>query len=58
MVDDINASDVGEVELIPLEGCTSKIWKYFGFLVKMDNKWSEILGHNKVTYCVCTKRSI
>ena len=40
MADDTSASDVGEVELILLEGCSSKIWKYFGFPGK-DGQYLE-----------------
>ena len=56
MADDVSASDVCEDELIPLEGCTSKIWKYFGFLGK-DGQYAERDKRkcNEVTCRICTK---
>ena len=48
---------VTEVELIPLEGCTSKIWRYFGFPGK-DRQFLEKdkRKRNEVTCRVCSKR--
>ena len=43
--------------MIPLEGCTSKIWRYFGFpgkdgqLLEKDKR-----KHNEVTCRVCSKK--
>ena len=47
------SDDASEVELIPLEGCTSKIWKYFGFPGK-DGQYLERdkRKRNEVTCCV------
>ena len=48
---------ISEVELILLEGCTSKIWRYFGFpgkdgqLLEKDER-----KRNEVTCRVCSKR--
>ena len=44
------------VELIPLEGCSSKIWKFFGFPGK-DREYIEKdkRKHNEVTCAVCSK---
>jgi len=56
-VDDMSKLTDDDVELIPLDRCISKIWKYFGFPEKDGqylerDKWK----HNEVTCCVCSKQ--
>ena len=48
---------ISKVELISLEGCTSKIWMYFGFPGK-DEQFLEKdkRKRNEVTCRVCSKR--
>ena len=41
-----NEGQSGETELIPLEGCSSKIWKYFGFPGK-DGQYIERQAETK-----------
>jgi len=58
MADDTSELTDDHVELIPLEGCTSKIWKYFGFPGK-DRQFGEGQDKrkcNEVTCCVCSKQ--
>ena len=52
-----NESQSGETELIPLEGCSNKIWKYFGFPSK-DGQYIERdkRKQNEVTCGRCWKR--
>ena len=50
MVDDFSTSDV-EIELVSLEGFSSKIWKYFGFLGKNGQYKRK---HDEVMYCNVT----
>jgi len=49
--------DERETELLPLEGCSSKIWKYFGFPAK-DGQYIERdkRKRNEVTCGRCKKR--
>ena len=49
--------DERETELLPLEGCSSKIWKYFGFPAK-DSQYIERdkRKRNEVTCGRCKKR--
>ena len=57
MADDTSELTDDDVELIPLERCTSKIWKYFGFPGK-DGQYLERDKRkcNEVACCVCSKR--
>ena len=33
--------EAGKVELLPLEGATSGVWRYFGFHQRMASSWNR-----------------